>query len=71
MPELLWYTLAATLAGVGTGLMGLSAATAASLWSARFVNRVNNRTAGLVTGVILTAMGALLLIPASPVMLSI
>ncbi len=37
-------------------------ATAASLWSARFANRVNNRTAGLVTGIILTAMGALLII---------
>ena len=28
MPEYFWYTLAATLAGVGTGLVGLSAATA-------------------------------------------
>lgn len=28
MLEYLWYTLAATLAGVGTGLVGLSAATA-------------------------------------------
>ena len=37
MPEYFWYTLAAVLAGVGTGLVGLSA------------------------GVILTAMGALLI----------
>ena len=37
-------------------------ATAASLWSARFANRVNNRTVGLVTGLILTAMGALLIV---------
>ena len=28
MPEYFWYTLAAVLAGVGTGLVGLSAATA-------------------------------------------
>ena len=28
MPEYLWYTLAAALAGAGTGLVGLSAATA-------------------------------------------
>lgn len=28
MPEHLWYTLAASLAGAGTGLVGLSAATA-------------------------------------------
>ena len=27
MPEFLWYTAAAALAGVGTGLVGLSAAT--------------------------------------------
>ena len=37
-------------------------ATAASLLSARFANRVNNRTVGLVTGVILTTMGALLIV---------
>ena len=28
MPEIFWYTVAATLAGIGTGLVGLSAATA-------------------------------------------
>ena len=39
----------------------MAVATAASLWSARFANRVNSRTVGLVTGVILTAMGALLI----------
>lgn len=33
-------------------------ATAASLFSARFANRVNNRTVGLVTGFILTILGA-------------
>ena len=38
------------------------AATVTSLFSARFANRVNNRTVGLVTGVILTAMGALLIV---------
>ena len=37
-------------------------ATTASLWSARFANRVNSRTVGRVTGVILTAMGALLIV---------
>ena len=37
-------------------------ATAASLFSARFANRVDNRTVGLVTGAILTAMGALLIV---------
>lgn len=40
----------------------MTVATAASLWSARFANRVNNRTVGRVTGVILTAMGALLIV---------
>ena len=40
----------------------MAMATAASLWSARFANRVNNRTVGLVTGVILTVMGALLIV---------
>lgn len=40
----------------------MAVATAASLWSARFANRVNSRTVGLVTGVILTAMGALLIV---------
>ncbi len=33
-------------------------ATAASLVSAQFANRVNNRTVGRVTGVILTILGA-------------
>ena len=37
-------------------------ATAASLISARFANRVDNRTVGRVTGVVLTAMGALLIV---------
>lgn len=36
-------------------------ATAASLVSAQFANRVNNRTVGLVTGVVLTALGAAML----------
>ena len=40
----------------------MAVATAASLWSARFANRVDSRTVGLVTGVILTAMGALLIV---------
>ena len=40
----------------------MDVATAASLWLARFANRVNNRTVGLVTGVILTAMGTLLIV---------
>ena len=40
----------------------MAVATAASLWSARFANRVNSRTVGLVTGVTLTAMGALLIV---------
>ena len=39
----------------------MAVATATSLWSARFANRVDNRTVGMVTGVILTAMGALLI----------
>ena len=37
-------------------------ATAASLISARFANRVENRTVGLVTGAILTVMGATLIL---------
>ena len=37
-------------------------ATAASLFSARFANRVKNRTVGLVTGALLTLMGAAMLI---------
>lgn len=36
--------------------------TAASLVSARFANRVNNRTVGLVTGMVLTVLGAAMLI---------
>lgn len=40
----------------------IAVATATSLLSARFANRVNNRTVGLVTGVILTTMGALLIV---------
>ncbi len=37
-------------------------ATAASLVSARFANRVNNRTVGLVTGVVLTVLGGSMLV---------
>ena len=37
-------------------------ATVASLVSARFANRVNNRTVGLVTGVVLTLLGAAMLL---------
>ena len=64
MEESFWYTVASVMAGVGTGLVGLSAATAtaASLVSARFANRVDNRTVGLVTGAILTSMGAALIL---------
>ena len=40
----------------------IAVATAASLCSARFANRVDSRTVGLVTGVILTSMGALLIV---------
>ena len=36
-------------------------ATAASLISAQFANRVRNRTVGLVTGVVLTILGAAML----------
>ena len=36
-------------------------ATAASLGSAQFANRVNNRAVGLVTGVVLTVLGAAML----------
>ena len=39
----------------------MAVATAASLWSARFANRVNSRTVGRAAGVILTAMAALLI----------
>jgi hypothetical protein len=34
----------------------------ASLVSARFANRVNNRTVGLVTGAVLTVLGGAMLI---------
>ena len=37
-------------------------ATAASLVSAQFANRVKNRTVGLVTGAVLTVLGAAMLI---------
>lgn len=37
-------------------------ATVASLVSAQFANRVNNRTVGFVTGVVLTVMGAVLIV---------
>lgn len=47
MLEYFWYILASVLAGAGTGLAGLSAA---SLVSARFANRVDSRTVGLATG---------------------
>ena len=105
--EWFWYIIAALGAGVGTGLVGLSAATVmvpilivlcpsftaliasvshimihpaiffekwdvmllciivvttASLISARFANRVNNRTVGLVTGVVLTVLGVAMII---------
>lgn len=43
-------------------LICIIVATAASLFSARFANRVNNRTVGLVTGAVLTILGAAMLI---------
>ena len=43
-------------------LLCMIAATAASLVSARFANRVSNRTVGLVTGAVLTILGAGMLI---------
>ena len=42
-------------------LVCILAAAAASLTSARFANRVNNRTVGLVTGAVLTILGAAML----------
>ncbi|MBQ8306417.1 MAG: TSUP family transporter [Blautia sp.] len=51
--------------GTGGGMMMLlciAVATVASLLSARFANRVNNRTVGLVTGAVLTVLGASMLI---------
>ena len=59
-------------------LLCMVVATAASLVSARFANRVDNRTVGRVTGVVLTALGAALillhyweLIAAQPLVLSV
>lgn len=43
-------------------LVCIGVATAASLVSARFANRVSNRTIGLVTGVVLTILGAAMII---------
>ncbi|MCR5165969.1 MAG: TSUP family transporter [Oscillospiraceae bacterium] len=43
-------------------LVCIIAATISSLVSARFANRVNNRTVGLVTGAVLTILGASMLI---------
>ncbi|MCD8330988.1 MAG: hypothetical protein LUB63_00450, partial [Oscillospiraceae bacterium] len=42
----------------GVLIVCVIAATAASLISAQFANRVKNKTVGRVTGVILTALGA-------------
>ena len=42
-------------------LVCIIVSTAASLISAQFANRVSNRTVGLVTGVVLTALGAAML----------
>lgn len=43
-------------------LLCISVATAASLTSARFANRVNNRTVGLATGAVLTVLGGWMLL---------
>ena len=43
-------------------LLCIVVATAASLLSARFANRANNRTVGLVTGAVLTILGAAMLL---------
>ena len=43
-------------------LLCMITATAASLYSARFANRVNNRTVGLVTGAVLTVLGGAMII---------
>ena len=43
-------------------LICIVVATVASLLSARFANRVNNRTVGLVTGAVLTVLGAAMLL---------
>ena len=43
-------------------ILCIAVATTASLVSARFANRVNNRTVGLLTGVVLTVLGGSMLI---------
>ena len=43
-------------------LVCIAVATAASLISARFANRVKNRTVGLVTGAVLTVLGAAMIV---------
>ena len=43
-------------------LICIATATVSSLFSARFATRVNNRTVGLVTGAVLTVLGAAMLI---------
>lgn len=43
-------------------ILCIAVATAASLLSARFANRVNNRTVGLVTGAVLTILGGAMLL---------
>ena len=43
-------------------LICIVVATAASLISAQFANRVSNRMVGLVTGAVLTVMGAVLIV---------
>ena len=43
-------------------LVCIAVATAASLISARFANRVKNRTVGLVTGAVLTVLGASMIV---------
>lgn len=43
-------------------ILCMTAATTASLASARFANRVDSRTVGLVTGVVLTLLGAALIL---------
>ena len=59
-------------------LLCMAVSTAASLASARFANRADNRTVGLVTGVVLTLLGGALillhyweLIAAQPLVLSV
>ena len=49
-------------ARIFTVLLCIFVATTASLVSARFANRVKNRTVGLVTGVVLTVLGVGLII---------